>query len=77
MSEQEWIESISKHLVGKTIVQIAYVSEEEAKTMYWHRRPVALRLDDGTWITPMSDDEGNDGGALTTSLEELPTIPVL
>jgi hypothetical protein len=68
MSEQEWIESISKHLVGKTIVQIAYVSEEEAKTMYWHRRPVALltchtcgkvRLSNGTWVAPM--EEVSDG----------------
>jgi len=28
-------------------------------------------------IFAMQDDEGNDGGALGTSLEELPTIPVI
>tara|TARA_R110000824_G_C14819684_1_gene636567 strand:+ start:175 stop:408 length:234 start_codon:yes stop_codon:yes gene_type:complete len=77
MSEQEWIQNIGKHLVGKTIVEVAYVSEEEAEKLDWYSRPVALRLNDGTWLVPTSDDEGNDGGALTTSLKDLHIIPVL
>ena len=35
-------------------------------------------LDDGTWLTPMQDDEGNDGGVLTCLTEEREEVlPVL
>jgi len=40
------------------------MSDEEMKQSYWHNRPICLLLDDGTWIIPQCDDEGNDGGAL-------------
>ena len=30
----------------------------------WGNRPICLQLDDGSWIYPQMDDEGNDGGAL-------------
>ena len=77
MSEAEWIALISKHLVGKKIARIEYMSGEEADDYGWYSRPVAIGLDDGTWLVPMSDDEGNDGGAITTTINEIQTIPVL
>ena len=75
--EQEWTDKISKLLVGKKITAVEYMSEAEAKEQGWYRRPIQIQLDNGTWLTPSQDDEGNDGGSLFTNVKELPTIPVL
>ena len=75
--QEKWEGEISTALVGRTIVKVEYLSQEEADKNYWYKRPIALVLDDGNWLIPMSDDEGNDGGAIATSFKELDTIPVL
>ena len=43
----------------------------------WYKRPIAIRLDNGHWIVPIMDDEGNDGGAMSTTFKDLSTIPVI
>ena len=75
--EQQWIQRISKLLVGKKIVKVEYMNQTDAEEQGWYKRPIQIRLEDGTWLTPSMDDEGNDGGALFTSDEDLPTIPVI
>ena len=75
--ELKWIERISKLLVGKKIVKIQYMTEKDAEEQGWDRRPIQMRLEDGTWLTPSQDDEGNDGGSLFTNSKDLPTIPVI
>jgi|TARA_R110000772_G_scaffold12839_5_gene38550 hypothetical protein len=74
--EQEWVKKISDKLVGKTIKEVRYISDKEARGMYWDARSVAIQLSDGEWVFPMQDDEGNGPGALSTTYEDLPTIPV-
>ena len=69
MNEKElntrWEETANKILLGRKIVKIHWLTEEEAdKGFGWYKRPVTLELDDGTAIIPQCDDEGNDGGAL-------------
>lgn len=51
-------------LVGRKIVKCRYMSDEETKEAGWNDKPLCILLDDGTWIIPQRDDEGNDGGAL-------------
>ena len=34
-----------------------------------------IYLDNGTILTPRSDDEGNESGAIGTNINELPIIP--
>ena len=75
--EQYWTDLISKNLVGRKITKVEYISEEEVKDNMWHARPIAIQLDNKEWIIPMIDDEGNDGGAMSTTFKELGTIPVL
>ena len=75
--ELEWIKRITKLLVGKKIVKIQYMTEKDAEQQGWYRRPIQIRLEDGTWLTPSQDDEGNDGGSLYTNIEKLPIIPVI
>ena len=43
----------------------------------WHNRPIAILLDNKDWIFPTMDDEGNDGGAIHTTIKELQIIPVI
>jgi len=75
--ELMWIERINKLLVGKKIVKVEYMTEELAKEQGWYKRPIQILLNNGIWLTPSMDDEGNDGGSLFTSDDDLPTIPVI
>ena len=59
-----WNKTANKLLLGKKIIKVEYMDSEEADKSMWYSRPVRIILDDGTNILPMSDDEGNDGGAL-------------
>ena len=59
-----WKTRIEKYLKGRTIVKIEYCSEKESEEQGWHNQPIQILLDNGTWLTPTSDDEGNNGGAI-------------
>ena len=72
-----WEERISKQLVGRKIVEVRWMTPEEAKESYWDYQPVLLILDDGTALCPMSDDEGNNAGSLCHLGGEQETIPVM
>lgn len=72
-----WTDIASKMLLGRKIVAVRYMSQEEADDMGWYQRPVVLQLDDGNIIYPSHDDEGNDAGALFTNDKDNPTLPVL
>jgi hypothetical protein len=75
--ELDWIKKISKLLVGNKIVKIQYMTKKDAEEQGWYRRPIQIKLENGTWLTPSQDDEGNDGGSLFTNSKDLPTIPVI
>ena len=73
-----WTDYVSKELIGKKIVKVEYFSNREAKETGWYNRPMAMLLDDGKWLYPMRDDEGNDGGAMGIASENgNDTYPVL
>ena len=76
-TEKYWTDLISKHLVGRTITKVEYIGEDEMEDSMWYKRPIAICLDGKDWLIPMSDDEGNDGGAMSTTFKELGTIPVI
>tara|TARA_Y100000296_G_C4938464_1_gene140215 strand:- start:37 stop:291 length:255 start_codon:yes stop_codon:yes gene_type:complete len=61
---KRWNEHAKKLLLNRRIVSVKYMDNDEAKKSLWDDRPVRIILDDGTNILPMSDDEGNNGGAL-------------
>lgn len=75
--EKYWTDKISKHLVGKTITKVEYIGDDEMEESMWYKKPIAICLDNRHWLIPMSDDEGNDGGAMSTTIKELGTIPVI
>ena len=75
--ELSWLKSINKLLVGKKIVKIRYMTNNDAEERGWDSRAIQIKLEDGTWLTPVSDDEGNDAGSLFTNSNDLPTIPIM
>ena len=79
--KQKWANDIAKRLVGAIITNVRYLSAEECEDNDWYSAPAVLEMTGRNGRTfaiyAMQDDEGNDGGALGTSLEELPTIPVI
>lgn len=75
--EKQWTEVASDLLLNRKIVKVRYMTENEMKDMGWYSRPVAFLLDNGVWIFPSSDDEGNNGGALFTTDKNQSVLPVL
>jgi len=59
-----WENYARKHLEGRTIVDVRYLTDQEMKGMGWHNKSIVLELSDGSLLFPSSDDEGNDAGAL-------------
>lgn len=59
---------------GKKIIGARFLSDSEAIEQGWLNKPFAIILEDGTFIIPMKDDEGNDAGSLLTTNAELPVI---
>tara|TARA_R100001224_G_C3914885_1_gene113236 strand:- start:164 stop:445 length:282 start_codon:yes stop_codon:yes gene_type:complete len=70
-----------KHLVGAKIIQVEYMPKDEVEHMMFENSPICLLLEDSKgkrfWIYPTADDEGNDGGAMFTSIQNYPVIPVI
>lgn len=77
MSEERWHKVARSQLLGRKIIEVRYMKQSEAEQMGWHSRPVVFQLDDGNVVYAAADDEGNDGGALFTSNEAEPILPVL
>lgn len=77
MTEEKWNQQATDFLKGKRVSIVRYMSAHEAERNMWDQRPLAIFFEDGSFIIPMSDDEGNNGGSLYTSSEKLPIIPVM
>ena len=73
----EWGKRASKHLVGKKIVQVRYLNKKELDDLGWDQIPLVMFFNDGSYMFPSQDDEGNDGGSLFTSFKDLSVIPVI
>jgi hypothetical protein len=64
-------------LKGKTIKTCRYMTDEEMKKSYWCKCPLVIIFTDGTAMYASADDEGNDGGALFTTIKGLEVIPTI
>ena len=51
------------------------MSKKDAEEMDWYSRPIQILLSNGVWLTPQQDDEGNDGGSISTNTNHM--IPTL
>ena len=74
---KRWNKIAHDKLVGRKIVKVHYMGDEDMKEFDWFSRPLLIHLDDGNIIFPSMDDEGNDGGALFCNDEDEPILPTL
>lgn len=72
-----WEERCAQILVGKTIKSVRYQYTCEMKDMGWSKKSLIIFFTDGSYIFPSSDDEGNNAGALFTSIKGFEGIPTL
>ena len=73
--KKRWGRKAADFLVGKTIMAVEYMSDEEVKENDWYASNEKITFTDGHWITPSADDEGNNSGVLFTTSKEIPVIP--
>ena len=76
-SKKHWELYVTKALVGRKIVAARYLYSAEMENLGWDKSGIVLLLDDGNYIYPSRDDEGNGAGSLHTSYADLPVIPVI
>ena len=69
-TELFWTKQAEQVLLGRTIVKVRYMTEAECNEQIWSHRAIVLELDNGVLVYPSRDDEGNDAGALLTSLDQ-------
>jgi hypothetical protein len=62
--EEHWTRLAGPALVGKRVTTVRYLTVEEAAGLDWTHRPLVITFEDGSYIFPSQDDEGNNGGAL-------------
>ena len=78
MTRDEWTLAAAKLLVGKRITRVEYMSSKEAEDTGWYSCPILIGLEDGSWLVPQSDDEGNNGGVIgVSSKDDYKILPVL
>ena len=73
--ESKWTEAAKAVLLGRTIVEVRYLNDQEMDDLDWESKSLVFKLDNGIECILCSDDEGNDGGTLMYSDGEI--LPVL
>ena len=63
-TEERWTIYAEERLVGRKIIEVRYLTREEVSGLGWFRSALVILLDDGTFVFPSQDDEGNGAGAL-------------
>lgn len=58
------IEYYKTQLVGRTIVDVRDLTQEEKDEYDWYGAGYVLVLDNGTEVIPTSDSEGNNCGSM-------------
>ena len=76
MPSQKHIDILNKHMVGQKITDVRWLTKEQTEDVadYWYNQPIQITLENGVTLIPMSDDEGNEAGAMATNIPKMETI---
>ena len=76
MVRKKDIDILNKHLVGQKITEVRWLTKKETEDIfdYWYNQPIQITLENGISLLPMSDDEGNEAGAMATNIPKMETI---
>ena len=76
MASKEHIDILNKHMVGQKITEVRWLTKEQTEDVaeHWYNQPIQITLENGVKLIPMSDDEGNEAGAISTNIPKMETI---
>ena len=76
MASKKHIDTLNKHMVGQKITDVRWLTKEQTEDIadYWYNQPIQITLENGVTLVPMSDDEGNEAGAMATNIPNMETI---
>ncbi len=75
--KEKWGKKATKAFKGKVVDRIEWLTDKEVEENGWMSAAPVIVFTDGTWLMASRDDEGNDAGALFSSEEVIPTLPVI
>lgn len=62
--ETKFGQEATRHLVGKRIRGVRWMTDEEVAATGFFQRPLIIELEDDTYLFASRDEEGNDAGCL-------------
>ena len=65
---------LQRMLLGQKVEEIRWLTKEEAEESGWYYQPIQITFTNGVMLAPMSDDEGNEAGAISTNIPKMETI---
>ena len=65
---------LQRMLLGQKVKEIRWLTKEEADESGWYYQPIQITFENGVMLAPMSDDEGNEAGAMATNIPSMETI---
>ena len=76
MPSQKHIDILNEAMVGQKITEVRWLTKEQTEDVadYWYNQPIQITLENGVTLIPMSDDEGNEAGAISTNIPKMETI---
>lgn len=74
---KDWAEAANKKLKGQRIKCARYMTDKEVEQMGWDQRALVIVLQNGHILMVSQDDEGNGPGAVFTTFDDLPIMPVI
>ena len=76
MASKKDIDILNEAMVGQKIRDVRWLTKEETEDIfdYWYNQPIEITLENGVKLIPMSDDEGNEAGAMATNIPKMETI---
>ena len=76
MPSQKHIDILNEAMVGQKITEVRWLTKEQTEDVadWWYNQPIQITLENGVTLIPMSDDEGNEAGAISTNIPKMETI---
>ena len=67
---------LNEAMVGQKITEVRWLTKEQTEDVaeHWYNQPIQITLENGVKLIPMSDDEGNEAGAISTNIPNMETI---
>ena len=76
MASKTHMDILNEAMVGQKITDVRWLTKEQTEDVaeHWHNQPIQITLENGVKLIPMSDDEGNEAGAISTNIPKMETI---